>query len=115
MAATETALAVTLLPHFITDASWAILDGLLQHWLHHRSHAIATVSWRRHVFDGETEGTATDAQKTTTSVVQEALRETVTAGKEGKRNSCSEDQPQTVQVTLTRCQVDDLPDYFRTL
>lgn len=39
----------------------------------------------------------------------------MTAGKEDQRNSCSDDHSQAVQATLTRCQVDDLPDYFRTL
>ena len=48
MAAIETALAVTLLPHFIADTSWVYPDELLQEWLHQKSHAIATGSWRRH-------------------------------------------------------------------
>jgi len=49
IAAIETALAATLPPLFIADTSWDIRDELLQQWLHQKSHAIATVSWRRHV------------------------------------------------------------------
>jgi len=152
MAAIETALAVTLLPHFITDPSW--VSGLMPPVvgengdddggdrngtcsdfaspLHNRSLLGSTrrtspllasprISRHRncfletpHIFDGEREGTATDVDVVADVSCPGSLKGD-RDWKGEKRNPCREDRLQPAQVTLTRCQVDDLPDCFRTL